>query len=185
MIDGVFGAGACKTQKESGVICDQKIATGSLDQGTCVLPLEIISALLPFPIPKRYPRGECEDEIPAFVARLDEDVIVVGDLRLNMRSDVPPRTTTGLGSGNQCHRLAHFLREVGRAAFRRGDLRSDYLGFWNCCRFHFRRYWCRLCLGRCRCRFYFRSCRRRFHFLRCCCRCDQQGTAEECQPESE
>ena len=179
MIDGVFGACACKTQKESGVICDQKIATGSLDQGTCILPLEIISALPQFPIPKGYARGECEDKIPAFVARLDEYVVVVGDLRLNMRSDAPPRTTTGLGSWKEFHRLAHLLREFGRAfrpGFRWGDRRSSWLKFWNCCRLCFRRYWCRLCFRRCRCG---------FHFLRCRCRCDQQGTAEQCQPESE
>src|SRR5207244_7157463 len=145
MIDGVFGACACKTQKESGVICDQKIATGSLDQGTCIFPLEIISRLLQFPIPKRYARGECEDEIPAFVARLDEYVVVVGDLRLNMRSDAPPRTTTGLGSWKEFDRLAHLLREFGRAsraAFRRRDFRCGYLAFSNCSRLHFRRSWC-------------------------------------------
>src|SRR5207248_2554807 len=159
-------------------------------QRSCVsFLIQIVSALLlQFPIPKGYARGECEDEIPAFVARLDEYVVVVGDLCLNMRSDVPPRATNGLGSWKEFDRLAHFLRKVGRAfrpSFRWGDRRSSWLKFWNCCRFHFRRYWCRFHFRRFRCGFHFGRRWCAFHFLRCCCRCDQQGTAEQCQPESE
>src|SRR5205823_9127356 len=115
VIERVLGACACKTQKESGVICDQKIAAGSLDQRACVFFLIqiVLALLLQFPIPKRYAGREREDEIGAFVARLNKYVVVVGDHRSNMRRDAPPRATNGLGSWKEFDRLAHLLREFG------------------------------------------------------------------------